>query len=206
MSFIYRDFDLLDQKEQGKLLKGSIVPRPIAWITTSNEDNLINLAPFSYFNMVNSSTVMVSFRRFGNRKKDTANNILLKKEAVINIADDTLIKELDDSSIELDSNVSELTLNSLNLINSTKVSVPGILEAPIKLEVILLNHLELMNYDNSVVESDLMILRVVGASFNDEVIDQDKNYVLLDKLNPISRLGGPDYGKTILDKKYKRNF
>ena len=206
MSFIYRDFDLLDQKEQGKLLKGSIVPRPIAWITTSNEDNLINLAPFSYFNMVNSSTVMVSFRRFGSRKKDTANNILLKKEAVINIADNTLIKELDDSSIELDSNVSELTLNSLNLINSTKVSVPGILEAPIKLEVILLNHLELMNYDNSVVESDLMILRVVGASFNDEVIDQDKNYVLLDKLNPISRLGGPDYGKTILDKKYKRNF
>lgn len=206
MSFIYRDFDLLDQKEQAKLLKGSIVPRPIAWITTSNEDNLINLAPFSYFNMVNSSTVMVSFRRFGNRKKDTANNILLKKEAVINIADDTLIKELDDSSIELDSNVSELTLNSLNLINSTKVSVPGILEAPIKLEVILLNHLELMNYDNSVVESDLMILRVVGASFNDEVIDQDKNYVLLDKLNPISRLGGPDYGKTILNKKYKRNF
>ena len=206
MSFIYRDFDLLDQKEQGKLLKGSIVPRPIAWITTSNEDNLINLAPFSYFNMLNSSTVMVSFRRFGNRKKDTANNILLKKEAVINIADDTLIKELDDSSIELDSNVSELTLNSLNLINSTKVSVPGILEAPIKLEVILLNHLELMNYDNSVVESDLMILRVVGASFNDEVIDQDKNYVLLDKLNPISRLGGPDYGKTTLDKKYKRNF
>lgn len=206
MSFIYRDFDLLDQKEQAKLLKGSIVPRPIAWITTSNKDNLINLAPFSYFNMVNSSTVMISFRRFGNRKKDTANNILLKKEAVINIADDTLIKELDDSSIELDSNVSELTLNSLNLINSTKVSVPGILEAPIKLEVILLNHLELMNYDNSVVESDLMILRVIGASFNDEVIDQDKNYVLLDKLNPISRLGGPDYGKTILDKKYKRNF
>lgn len=206
MSYVYKDFDLLNKKEQGKLLKGSIVPRPIAWISSCNKDDLVNLAPFSYFNMVNSSTVMVSFQRTGNIKKDTANNILLKKEAVINIANESLIKELDDSSITLDSNVSELRLSNLKLVKSNKVSIPGILEAPIRLEVKLLNHIELMNYDNSLVESDLMILRVVGATFNEELIDTNKNYILIDKLNPISRLGGPDYGKTILDTKYKRMF
>ena len=46
------DFDKIDEKNRMKLVKGSVIPRPIAWITSLNEDGSINLAPFSYFNVI----------------------------------------------------------------------------------------------------------------------------------------------------------
>lgn len=206
MSFVYIDFNELNKKEQGKLLKGSILPRPIAWITSVSKMNVINLAPFSYFNMVSSSLVIVSFQRNGKIKKDTARNIIDNKEAVINIGDLSLIKELDYSSIEVDSNISEVDLLKLKTSKSTKVSVPGLEDAKVKLEVKLVDHQKLYDYTNTFVEADLLILRVVGVNVSSDVYDIEKNYIYTDKLNPLSRLGGPDYGKTVMITDFKREF
>lgn len=206
MSFTYKDFNELNNKEQGKLLKGSIIPRPIAWVTTTNQAGVVNLAPFSYFNMMTSSLVSISFRRNGKIKKDTARNILLNKEAVINIPDLTLIKQLDLSSKEVDSNISEVEMVGLKTVSSKKVSVPGLLDAKIKLEAKLVDHIKLYDYTNSFVEADLIILRIVGVSLSNDVYDKEKNYVLFSKLNPISRLGGPDYGTVEVIKNFTREF
>ncbi len=154
-SFCFAD---LSDKDRGKLIKGSVIPRPIAWITTYNEDRSINLAPFSYFNMLNTSTMMVSFLRTGlgagtvgptgarvstAGQKDTARNILRSGEAVVHIPSRSLIRQVDLSSAPLPYGESELLAANLTATPSRSVEVPGIAEAQIRLEVQLYQHLEI---------------------------------------------------------------
>ena len=63
------DFETLDHKTRQKIVKGSVIPRPIAWITSLNETGSINLAPFSYFNVISSTLLMVSFQTMLAKKK-----------------------------------------------------------------------------------------------------------------------------------------
>ena len=85
----------LDSKTRQKIVQGSVIPRPIAWLTTLNTDNSINLAPFSYFTMLSSTMVGVSIQRVAGKQKDTARNLLRTKEAVIQIPDRSLLKLMD---------------------------------------------------------------------------------------------------------------
>lgn len=206
MKFINKDFDLLNEKDQKKILNGSIIPRPVAWISTMNKDGLINLAPFSFFNMVSSSLVVISIQKIDGQNKDTLNNLLLNKEGVINIANTDLLRIVDLTSKVIPSNESEIDLTNLTLTNSLKVNVPGILEAPIRLEVKLENTLDLPNYNNTQTEATLVVLRVISASLNPNVYDEEKGYILADKLKPISRISGPNYATIDIIKGFKRNF
>ncbi|WP_252899125.1 flavin reductase family protein [Lactococcus fujiensis] len=73
----------LDERQIYKLMSGSIIPRPIAWVTTQNRSGLVNVAPFSFFNVVSSQPPLVSIAFTA--KKDTFNNIMATKEAVIHL-------------------------------------------------------------------------------------------------------------------------
>ena len=72
------DPDKITERENYKFLIGSIIPRPIAFVTTLSEDGVINGAPFSYFNIVSSNPPMISLsiQRSEGRQKDTARNII----------------------------------------------------------------------------------------------------------------------------------
>ncbi|MCE2142441.1 flavin reductase family protein, partial [Streptococcus thermophilus] len=63
--------DELDEKTVYKLLSGSIVPRPIAWVTSQNSDGLVNVAPFSFFNVASANPPLLSISFTGN--KDSLN-------------------------------------------------------------------------------------------------------------------------------------
>ena len=228
MKYYSFSFDELSAKDRGKFIKGSIIPRPIAWITTLNEDDSVNLAPFSYFNLLNTSTVMVSFFRpekdagvadlvapskqlkdtplKDTPLKDTPRNILRTGEAVIQIPSRSLIAQVDLSSAPLPYGESELLASHLSTVSSTRVKVPGVAEALIRLEVTLYQHVEIPFADNSGIESDLILMRVVEAHFAESVFDPDKHYILADKLDPLSRLGGPDYAGIDQVKDFKRAF
>ncbi len=237
MKYYSFSFDELSAKDRSKFIKGSIIPRPIAWITTLNEDGSVNLAPFSYFNLLNTSTVMVSFFRpekdvrvadpvapsknlvapskhlvapskhlKDTPLKDTPRNILRTGEAVIQIPSRSLIAQVDLSSAPLPYGESELLASHLSTVSSTRVKVPGVAEALIRLEVTLYQHVEIPFADNSGIESDLILMRVVEAHFAESVFDPDKHYILADKLDPLSRLGGPDYAGIDQVKDFKRAF
>lgn len=194
MDFFEKDFAKLDRKQRMKLIKGSIIPRPIAWITTKNADESINLAPFSYFNMLSSTLVGVSFvRGEAGRQKDTLRNLLREKEAVINIPDLSLIAQVDQSSEPLPENESEVSLTGLTLTGSRSVSTPGIKEAKIRLETVLEQHLPLLEMDGNETEADLVLLRIRYAHIRQDVFDEEKEYILHEKLDPLARLGGPYY-------------
>lgn len=86
----------LTTKQNYKFLTGSVIPRPIAWITTIDDTtNLVNAAPFSYFNVVAKDLPLVSLsiNRKEHQMKDTARNLLQQKEGVIHMVNDSVLSK-----------------------------------------------------------------------------------------------------------------
>ena len=102
------DFSQLNLTDRYKIMSHTIIPRPIAWIVT--EDEVINIAPFSYFNALSSNppTLIVSI---GHKKdgsmKDSLKNILKTKKCTICMVDEKNLKKMHLSAAELPHNISE---------------------------------------------------------------------------------------------------
>ena len=205
MSKIHFDYDLIENDLRSKLLKGSVIPRPIAWISTLNETGTLNLAPFSYFNVVSSTMMIVSFMRMEASQKDTFVNLMREKEAVVHIVDYSLLEKMDETGKFLLRNDSEFEKSDLSLSSSIKNRTPGIKEALVSFEVVLDQSIPLTYYDNNDTEADLVILRAIASSVDESVYNSEKEYIMGKELNPVSRLGGVEYGLTeVLD--FERKF
>lgn len=181
----------LSPKDNYKLLIGSIVPRPIAFITSKSKENVINGAPFSYFNIVSSRPPMISVsigRKNGNMK-DTARNIKEQNEFVIHIVDKTNVTEINKTAALLPPHESEIDLTNLTLINSDVISVPGIKQTKIRFECTLEKCIELG--DGITINTDLIIGKIVRYHVDDNIYLNDK--INIDKLQAMSRLAGADY-------------
>ena len=105
-------------KDNHKIMIGSIVPRPIAFVSTVSSEGMPNLAPFSYFNGVCSNPPTVMFapgrRGYDGKTKDTLNNIRATKEFVINIVSESFVEKMVKCSTDFDPHVNEFeTLNHL---------------------------------------------------------------------------------------------
>lgn len=195
----------LTTKQNYKFLTGSIIPRPIAWITTINQEtNVVNAAPFSYFNVVAKELPLVSLsiNRNEQQMKDTAHNLLQQKEGVIHLVNDSILAEMNQSSASLPSEDSELAHSNLTLINSQEVAVPAIQEAPIRFEVRLHQYVPVKDNAENII-SDLFILEVLNYYFEEEIFDQAQEYIDPIKFDPLARLAGNTYGHIArtLDKK-----
>jgi len=175
------------EKENYKILSGSILPRPIAWITTIQENGKVNAAPFSYFNIVSAQPPLlsVSVRYDGDNQKDTSRNIFREKEFVVHIISEDAMMKANKTSKPMDKNESELAYAGLESVESVNVKTPGLKIAKVRLECVYETH---MKFETT----DLIIGRVVGYHVDDEVFDNGK--IRLDKLKPVSRLSGSRYG------------
>lgn len=188
--------DQLTTKQNYKFLTGSIIPRPIAWITTVNpETKIINAAPFSYFNVVAKNVPLVSVsinRQSDGIMKDTANNLVNSLEGVIHLVDDTVLHQMNETAASLPADKGELTDSHLTLIDSRSIQTPAIEEAPIRMETKVHQHIEIKDHEEQII-SDLFILEVLDYYFSEEVFDEAKEYILPEKLSPIARLAGDSY-------------
>jgi len=196
--------DQLTQKQQYKFMSGSIVPRPIAWVTTLNEKNdVVNLAPFSFFsgasNKVPLLTVSILHKNDGSQK-DTARNILESKEAVVHIVTEELDSEMNITSSLLPYEESEVDLTNLHLIESQSVQVPSLKEARIRFEAKLYQHIEIPDELGNIV-TDMFILKITDFYFHEDIFDSDHEYIKQDALKPVARLSGNNYAT--LKKSYK---
>src|SRR5690606_23715840 len=115
---------------------GSIIPRPIAFVTTQSAEGVLNGAPFSYFNIVSSNPPMisVSVQRNGVHIKDTARNIYENQQFVVHIVDNLNVSQINETAASLPATESEVELAKLSPIPSTQISVPGIKESKIRME------------------------------------------------------------------------
>lgn len=187
--------DKLSKKQQYKFLSGSVIPRPIAWITTLTADGkTVNLAPFSFFSGVSNELPLLSIAilRQNGEMKDSARNLLATKEAVIHIVDESLIHAMNQTSRSLAPDQSEVELTNLTLEPSLSVQVPGISEAKIRFETTLHQYVPIKNLHDQVV-TDLFILAVSDFHFSESVFDQKNDYILTEKLLPVARLAGNKY-------------
>lgn len=188
-------------RENNKLLIGSVLPRPIAFVT-SETNGVLNGAPFSYFNVVNSTPPLISLsiRRDSGKVKDTARNIFESKEFVVHIVDRTNVEKVNQTSASFPSEVSEVDQVGLTPVASSVIAVRGVKEAKVRMECILFDSLTIKEDGEPV--SDLIIGKVVAYHVDDAVYDDGK--IDLRKLDPMSRLAGPNYGTVGEVLTYKR--
>lgn len=182
----------LDKKQQYKLVSGSVIPRPIAWVTSLSKDgSVVNAAPFSFFSAASNELPLltVAILRKDGVIKDTARNILDRKEAVVHIVDQSVVEEMNRTSAPLPPDQSEIDQTQLTLVDSLSVKVPSIAEAKIRFEGVLHQYIPVKNEKDEVV-TDFFFIRVTDFFFDEAVFDQEKEYILTDKLNPVARLAG----------------
>ena len=183
------------ERENYKLLTGSIIPRPIAFVTSVADDGTINGAPFSYFNIVSSNPPMISLsiQRQQGKQKDTARNILAGKEFVVHIVDEQNVEKVNETAASLPADQSEISLANLTLVDSDKVNIPGVKEAKVRFECSLEHSIELGGVSDQP-GADLIIGKILQYHIDETIIFDDKK-IDPDKLQAVSRLAGINYAK-----------
>ena len=186
----------LSFQENHKIMIGSILPRPIALVSTISLDGKNNLAPFSYFNGVcsNPPTSMFSPARRGydGKTKDTLNNIESMKEFVINIVSEDFAKQMVACATDFEPEINEFTISGLTQKTCIKISPPRVQEARISYECKLNRIIPVGNEGPG--GGFVVIGTVVLFHIDDEVYDNGR--INLDKLNPVGRLAGHTYSRT----------
>lgn len=181
------------ERENYKLLIGSIIPRPIAFVTTMSDEGVINGAPFSYFNIVSSNPPMISLsiQRSEGERKDTARNILYKKEFVVHIVDENIVEKVNETAASFPREESEIEKVAFTPIDSTKIGVQGIREAKIRMECVLEHHIELG--EGGQTGTDFIIAKVVQFHIDEDLYEKGRIDPI--KLGAVSRLAGANYAK-----------
>jgi flavin reductase (DIM6/NTAB) family NADH-FMN oxidoreductase RutF len=187
---MYVDATTLDPAETYRLLVGSVVPRPIAWVTSGSEEGATNLAPFSSFAWVSQHPAMLGFtvNRRPTGRKDTIENIERDGEYVINVATEELLQEMHDSSEWLAPGDSEVKAQGLDLAPSTRVRVPRLARAMVSMEMV---HERTIAF--SPTGGEFVVGRVVAWHIDDSVMVNGR--IDSDLLKPVGRLAGPRYSK-----------
>jgi flavin reductase (DIM6/NTAB) family NADH-FMN oxidoreductase RutF len=155
----------LSRNEASKLLHSTIMPRPIAFVTTLNADGSANAAPFSFFNVLCTQPAIVAIGFDGDVEaedglKDTARNIAANSEFVINLVDEGLVEAMNICSIDFPSGVDETVQAGLDLVPSRQVRTPRI-----------------------------VLGEIVHMHIRDDIVDA-RFHVDVDKLNVIGRMHG----------------
>lgn len=173
-----------------KLLAGIVVPRPIAWISTLNEGDNVNLAPFSCYTFVSNDPPMiaVSCGRRNGLLKDTARNARKWGEFVVNVVTEDLVAPMHQSSSEHPGETSEAELLGIALEPSRTVQPPRVAAAPIALECQLRQVLEFGNLKSELLIGEVMRFRIAEHLIRDGKIDAMR-------WRPLARLAGPNYAR-----------
>ena len=185
--------DALSRRSLYKILIGSVVPRPIGWISTVNVGGQPNLAPFSFFNVVCPKPPTVLFcpmiRGTDGKAKDTLNNVKATSEFVVNIVSENLAAAMVASSVEIAPEVNEFELTGLATAPSIVVRPPRVAESLIHFECKLSQMIEIGNQPGggSVVLGEIVHLHV------DERVLFGEDKIDLAALKPIGRLAGSAY-------------
>lgn len=185
--------DTLPWRSVYKIMIGSIVPRPIGWISTIDRQGQPNLAPFSFFNAVCANPPHVMFapmtRGIDGQSKDTLRNIRETGQFVVNMVTESLAEAMNLTSAELPADVDEFSFAGLKALPSTVVQPPRVAASPIHYECQLAHIVEVGQAPGS---ASVVIGRVVHLHVAEELLIGDDK-IDLARLKPIGRLAGNSY-------------
>ena len=176
-------------KDLHKILLSSVTPRPIALASTIDTNGVVNLSPFSYFNVFSANPPVLIFspanRVTDNSKKDTLINISKVKEVVINLVDYNIVEPTSLSSVYFEKNVDEFLKSGLTKMESIKVKPPRVLESPVSYECKVNDVISLGNNGGA---GNLIICEVLMIHINEEFLNENGDIDPL-KLNLVARMG-----------------
>jgi len=176
-------------------LSGAITPRPIALVSSLDAKGVVNLAPFSFFNLFSAQPPTVIFSCVDSLRngssKDTLYNAIETKEVVINIVNYDMVQQTSLSSTAYAKGVNEFKKAGFTPLESVDVKAPRVAESPIQLECKVEEVIKLGEENGA---GNLVVCRVLKMHINREVLDENE---VIDpyKLDVVSRLGGNYYGR-----------
>jgi flavin reductase (DIM6/NTAB) family NADH-FMN oxidoreductase RutF len=174
------------------LMSGAIVPRPIGFISTVSQENIANLAPFSFFNAVcaDPPAVCVSI---ANRlpPKDTIRNIRSSGEFVVNIVTEAIAKQMNLCSGDYPAGVSEFDISGLTPEPSEVVKPPCVRESPVNMECRVMQIVEVSARPGG---ASLVIGEIVRFHYDPSIMEGLRIHP--GRLRAIGRMGGNEYTRT----------
>lgn len=162
-----------------------VVPRPIGWITSVSPTGVVNLAPYSYFNLVASQPPFVMFS--SNTRKHSQNYAQSGGEFVFNLATYDLRNEMNITGGNYPEEVSEPELAKLAMAPSRSVKPPRVARSPIALECLYCQTVPLTSASGKKQKYEIVIGEVVNVHIDDAVIVN--GMIDMSKLHALARLG-----------------
>ena len=176
-------------------LKACVVPRPIGWITSLDTDGRVNLAPFSFFNMLSYDPPFVMFsagvHEADGSRKDTVANVAATGEFVYNMATWAQKDQMNETAWIIERGVDEMAAAGLAPLPSRLVRPPRVQGSPVHFECRLHQIITLPGRTPSG-EHHVVIGQVVAVHIDDDALTADGR-VDIEKIKPIARLGYKDY-------------
>lgn len=179
--------------EIAAIVKASVVPRPIAWVSTRGADGVLNLAPHSYFMVLNDAPPVLGIVSSG--RKDTLRNIEATGDYVINILGGDLVEAMNITAANFPVAEDEFAWANLKPEPSARVTAPRVAEAPVAFE---LRHRETRDYGTDEKPSYLIVGDVQHIRIHARVLNGVAgHHVLPEQLRAVARMGGPaTYART----------
>lgn len=199
------DIDLSDLSSNSvyHLMTQTIIPRPIAWVLSKNNDETHNLAPFSYFNAVcsNPPLLMLSMgKKPEGNSKDTATNLTLGANCVVHIAHSQQAEQVTATAATLDYGESEIDANNISLLSHSDWPLPRIKDCPIAYLCKVHSRQEIGN-----TPQQLIFLEALSLYIDNAAVNENKGRIEVDALSidPLARLGANQYAN--LDKVFTKH-
>lgn len=171
------------------ILAGLVTPRPIAWVTTLNEDGSVNVAPFSFFNVFGGDPPLVIFApgdRDDGSPKDTARNCRRTGEFVVNLVDESLAEVMNRTSATVPYGVSETEREKLETVASSAVTPPRVAAAPAALECKV--------HSIQQIGGNRLVFGIVHrVQVREEFFDRETLRVRGDRFHPVGRMSVPHW-------------
>ena len=192
---MYLDTREISSRDAYRMLIGSVVPRPIGWVSTVSIDDVGNLAPFSFYMAAtgNPPTVVLSTSFRDGEPKDTLANVKHVPEFVLNVVSEDVAEAMNATSEEFPSDIDELIAAGLTAVPSSRVRPVRVAEAPITMECKVV---QLVPVGDPKAGSTLIIGEVLAWHIRDELFDADRMRIRMDQLRAIGRMAGDGYCRT----------
>ncbi|MGD9945069.1 MAG: flavin reductase family protein [Burkholderiaceae bacterium] len=166
-----------------------VVPRPIAWVSTLSADGIVNLAPFSFYNIVSTRPPAVMFSSYG--YKDSARNAAATGEFVVSVPSYETREQMVTTSQDVAPEISEAQLAGVEMVPSTLVRPPRVRHTLVALECRYLRTVEL-EADSSGTGNCVVFGKVEGVFIDDGILVD--GFVRWPEGSVLFRLGYLDYG------------
>jgi flavin reductase (DIM6/NTAB) family NADH-FMN oxidoreductase RutF len=185
--------DKTEQKDLHQFILGTVAPRPIAFVSTLDENGKQNLAPYSFFNAFSSNPPIVVFssnrRGRDNTTKDTLENVRRSGECVINAVTYAIVRQMAVASVEFPSGISEFSKTGLTPLPSDLVKPPRVAESPAHMECKVK---EIITLGDKGGAGHLIICEIVRMHVAKEVLG-DRNRIDPNKMDLMGRMGRAYY-------------